>query len=935
MRYGLTGAAMALAALCACGRDAGTSGALAAEVDPWSGRERRRARVNSVCAEPGAELIRLRGEWDFVTKDIPYRTCYAPYTNASFWAKSRKINVPGCWEAQGVGDAGTSQPWQCFWDCSRRPLRNAYFGCGWYRRRVRIPEDWAGGRVWLKAGAINSAGWLFVNARPAGSVYSYCGTYKFDVTDLVRPGEEAEILVQANNKMPSKRGGLGSCNRWGGILRDIELEATPATYIDDAWVRGDFDARAAEVHVEVAGDAANGAVVRVAVEGKSAEAPAVAGAEAVLKVPLGDFRPWSPESPNLYVADISLVVGGRTVQTWRERFGVRKFEVRGREFFLNGKPFFVRGCGWHAGAPVDGTRLPDRESILRDIAKVKSAGFNYARFHTRCEAPEFFEAADEAGFMLEPELPYYQDFPCDFPVLDPLGDAKELFEHFRRHVSFSVYSGGNEGCFGDILARRLYSEIKSRDPDRLVIDQDGGTLHVDGAYDFVTGPYTSWAPGTFNPTAPFIAHEYMNLCVKADPRVCELFTGVWLPDGMWEKRLAFLKANGLSVEAGDRLQYAQNSLQRFWQKEGIESARRDPYCDGYSFWSLLDVMSPQKGAFTGPSLFDCFLREKKGGSKASDFAVFNSPSCLLLDVSGGPGRFDSDPRPFVRYHRAFDAYFDQTNRILVAGERIPAKFMLAHYGDAALDAGELKWRIVESSGGKVLASGAEFVGRQDIGAVRTIAEPALRAPEVRKAVAARLEAEFGGVANSWNFWFFPKRQPMSGEDLAADPMLLGFMKERYPGIASAQSAEGARRRIVLAPAGSWTARAAAERGVSVVTFENQTGLDNVYLGWWWMGSQMGSVLNDHPALALLPHSGVFDQLLFRIGREGTPLPVAGVEERNLVMFGEGGEHCYAYLAERIQKDGTRGFMVSGLDLLSDTPEGTAILDGILAWLRGR
>ena len=97
---------------------------------------------------------------------------------------------------------------------------------------------------------------------------------------------------------------------------------------------------------------------------------------------------------------------------------------------------------------------------------------------------------------------------------------------------------------------------------------------------------------------------------------------------------------------------------------------------------------------------------------------------------------------------------------------------------------------------------------------------------------------------------------------------------------------------------------------------------------------MGSVLNDHPALGLLPHSGVFDQLLFRIGREGTPLPVAGVEEGDLVMFGEGGEHCYAYLAERRQKGGARGFMVSGLDLLTDTPEGTGILDGILAWIRG-
>ena len=403
---------------------------------------------------------------------------------------------------------------------------------------------------------------------------------------------------------------------------------------------------------------------------------------------------------------------------------------------------------------------------------------------------------------------------------------------------------------------------------------------------------------------------------------------------MWSNRVAFLGANGLSVAAGDRLQLSQNALQKFWQKEGIESARRDPYCDGYSFWSLLDVMSPQKGAYTGPALYDCLFREKKGGSSAKDFAEFNSPSCLLVDVSGGPGRFDSDPRTFHRVHAKFDTYFDQTNRVLVSGDRIPARFLLAHYGEGALPEGELKWRFVAADGSAVLAFGSERVRRQEVGPVREIAAPLLRAPEVDKAVAARLEAEFCGVRNSWKFWFFPKRRPLAGGDIAADPLLLGFFSARYPGIVSTHSAEASGRRIVFAPAGSATAAEAEARGAHVVTFANQTGLDNIYLGWWWMGSQMGSVLNDHPSLALLPHSGVFDQLLFRIGREGSPLPVAGVEERDLVMFGEGGEHCYAYLAERRQADGVRGFMVSGLDLLTDTPEGTAILDGIVSWLRG-
>ena len=67
------------------------------------------------------------------------------------------------------------------------------------------------------------------------------------------------------------------------------------------------------------------------------------GGETVLRVPLADFRPWSPESPNLYTAKVELVVGGEVVQTRRERFGVRKLEVRGKELYLNNRQFFVRG----------------------------------------------------------------------------------------------------------------------------------------------------------------------------------------------------------------------------------------------------------------------------------------------------------------------------------------------------------------------------------------------------------------------------------------------------------------------------------------------------------------------------------------------------------------------------------------------------------------
>ena len=92
---------------------------------------------------------------------------------------------------------------------------------------------------------------FWANGQPVAYDESYCGTYKYEVTDFVTPGSNAVVTVEVMNMVPSRRGGQNSVNHWGGILRDIEFEATPQTFIDDAWVRGLFDEKTAEVHVTV------------------------------------------------------------------------------------------------------------------------------------------------------------------------------------------------------------------------------------------------------------------------------------------------------------------------------------------------------------------------------------------------------------------------------------------------------------------------------------------------------------------------------------------------------------------------------------------------------------------------------------------------------------------------------------------------------------
>ena len=276
--------------------------------------------------------------------------------------------------------------------------------------------------------------------------------------------------------------------RFGGLYRDVEIEATPALSIDDAYVVGDLDKQLATVHVtlrsvgaarEVAGGGwprpclRSTELSRVKPWGRLHSTAKIQ--KSLREVPLDPFRAWSPEQPNLYRADIVLKLDGELTDGWVERFGVRKWEVRGANFYLNNQKYFIRGYGDDAIYPLTLSSPASRETHRRHLELAKQYGFAYVRHHTHCEVPEFFEAADELGVMVQPELPYCGTQPSADAAefFRPMQDLTELHRHYRRYVSFSTYCMGNEGDLGSPLDHKIYQFAKSLDPTRLVQQQDG------------------------------------------------------------------------------------------------------------------------------------------------------------------------------------------------------------------------------------------------------------------------------------------------------------------------------------------------------------------------------------------------------------------------------------------------------------------------------
>ena len=320
------------------------------------GRERSPAVVNPVMRSPLQSVLSLNGDWDFCTDPKVEGEACGWQLPGKPLPSAQKLHVPACWEAQGIGAPGlSSADNKHVYEPINVRLRATYTGAAWYKKDFVIPSDWSGKRVLLKIGGVNAQGWIWVNGAFVAHDWTYCGTWKYDVTDLVSPGKKATIAVLARNDVPSRRGESNCVRAFGGLFRSVEVAAAPSVSIDYVYAEPLFDRKTVRLHVTIrnagatAGNPSSTLTARIVTladqheAGKASSSVSVApgkASELTLDVGLDPFRPWSPESPSLYKAELTLTENGRAADGWIERFGMKKFEGSRRRVRLEQRTLF-------------------------------------------------------------------------------------------------------------------------------------------------------------------------------------------------------------------------------------------------------------------------------------------------------------------------------------------------------------------------------------------------------------------------------------------------------------------------------------------------------------------------------------------------------------------------------------------------------------------
>ncbi len=306
---------------------------------------------------------------------------------------------------------------------SCHPALDTYEGAGWYRRWVTVPTAWRGRRVVLRCGGMNAHATVWVNGVEVGAYGEPFLPFSFEVQDALAYGAESLIVVRVDNErrlgeVPGRQRGW---RNYGGLLREVTLEATDPCYLDEVRTTAVPGAQGGMLTLSatVTNDRERGvqAQLRVVVSDDGSEVLArlesdrqlVAVGERVafaLEGEVPGIRVWSPGDPALVTAEIALVVRDEVVDTRTLRVGFRTVEVGEGRLLLNGEPVFLTGFNRHEDAP-ERHMCTDLATARRDLEAMKDAGANFVRLCHYPHHPGELELCDELGLLVMDEIPLY------------------------------------------------------------------------------------------------------------------------------------------------------------------------------------------------------------------------------------------------------------------------------------------------------------------------------------------------------------------------------------------------------------------------------------------------------------------------------------------------------------------------------------------------
>lgn len=406
----------------------------------------------------------LNGSWQFQPVAASLHVTPQLQAPAGGW---KKINVPDNWYRQGHDISGYA----------------------WYQTRFVLDARNASRVAHLVFHGVDYSADVWLNDRYLGHHTGYFQPFEFDVTGLVKPGEnQLRVLVNSPLEQPqdwslhkrlvkgifshhdTRPGGAwserGQEKNTGGIWAPVELQfadraavrqlqVTPRKQATEANPQQWVVSTEADIHHDVSHETSVTVEARILPENfkgasfafKQSQTLQPGGNHIAFSFPVDNPALWWPYEyghPNLYRLELSVKdASGKLLDQREQVFGVREVKVDdGLQWFINGRRMFLRGTNYIASQWL-AEMTPDR--YRRDLEMMQAAHINAVRVHAHVTGQDFYELCDRMGILVTQDFPLlwgYSDDP-DF-IAEARRQAKDMVQLLQRHPSIISWTMHNE-----------------------------------------------------------------------------------------------------------------------------------------------------------------------------------------------------------------------------------------------------------------------------------------------------------------------------------------------------------------------------------------------------------------------------------------------------------------------------------------------------------
>ena len=421
---------------------------------------------------------RLTSGWEFVRQDLggiweAVRPVVAGNPESvPLW---EPVVLPHCFNARDAVD----------------PDVNYYQGPGWYRTQLTIQNPYANGRTLLHFEGAGQKTRVFIYTTEVGSHVGGYDEWTVDITQAVADFEKTAVFntqfkgkiplsIRCDNSrdlemMPSD---LSDFNLYGGLYRYLNLTYEPAVSLERLVARAEVDKTGKQGQLTVKGvfrepfAAGNG---QVSVRLLDPRGKQVAKSQASVAVKTGEVelaafklktpRLWSPEHPELYTVQVTLLAGNQRFEQ-TEKVGFRHIEfVEHGPFLLNGQRLLLRGTHRHEDHAGVAAAMTEAQ-IRQEMRLMKTMGVNFIRLGHYQQSRIVLNLCDSLGITVWEEIPWCRG-GLGGEVYQSQGRRmlRNLIEQHYNHPAVLIWGLGNEndwaGDFPEFDKEKIRAYMKS------------------------------------------------------------------------------------------------------------------------------------------------------------------------------------------------------------------------------------------------------------------------------------------------------------------------------------------------------------------------------------------------------------------------------------------------------------------------------------------